>query len=242
MTKQRNQPSPKARKPVSKLSDQELLNATEVLRDDADEDVLLVDKAADVGAFLSHFRVKDGRHTVGVRLLYRLYKTWTTTPALLGSFRAELKNYFKVDEDDHVRISLKALAVTKATYDYLVEQENARPLTEDDQELVAGFVDHYKLEPGVWWTEGRLMFRAAQLYARMVLWKPFGLRLSYDKFVRCMKLYFPYKYTNQHMFRLGYVSRHSVRDEASRYLSIYGRQQVKNQESYDQRKKKKPKV
>lgn len=207
--------------PVSRLSDDELLGAI----DTSDGREKLLEQVNDIGFFLSHYNVKKGNYLVGIPLLYRLYKTWSKKPVSHLAFKSELSNYVLIYKSKYVHISIKALNITQATYEYLLKKEEIKP-SNLDTKFIADFVDHYKIDEGTCWIDVMVMYKAASFYARLK--KTRLLAMKPGRFANYLKLYLPYKFTDKHMFRVSAVAERTLLDELARRKVIDAAAKEKN--------------
>lgn len=196
-------------KQVSQLTNQQLLNEVNALPDRAK----ITEQINDVGYFLSLYNIKKGKSLVGYILLYRLYKTWSKKPQTKYSFKLELSNYFKIRNKKYVLISMEAINITKATYKKLAQKEEV--ITDSKYvKFFDEFLDYYNVTSGTVWVSSKDLYKAAKSYSNIKYRA--NIKFKTNEFVNYMKLYVPYQYTTDHMFRINDVGSLSIIDELRR--------------------------
>jgi hypothetical protein len=194
-------------KPVVQLNDSELI---ERLTNNSQS--ILSEKIDDVGFFLAHYNISKGNNLVGIELLHRLYKYWSKAPIPLPKFKKEISNHFTLYKNNYVHISFRSINITKETAKFLLQEpKKAKNYLND----LTKFSDYYSLSEGTYWADGTLLYDAFMNWC--LLYKHHTAPINYVQFVEAIKVFFPYRYTKKHMFRITEVNYETLKQEQERY-------------------------
>lgn len=176
-----------------------------------------------ISFFISHYNIRKGNYLVGIRLLYRLYKHWSSEKISYSKFRVEIKNYFLIYKADYIHISLDSLNITRETAKFLIQEEASEI---KHSKAMEDFITFNDLQEGTAWVPVNLLYRVCVFQFQLL--KGNTLRITTKEFTNYLKLHFQYAFTDKHLFRLTEVNNELLKKEEQRIAEWKKEQTSKN--------------
>lgn len=164
---------------------EDLLKALEdVKNDDISDELISFDN--DVPFFLSKFKIENGKYTVRISLLYKLYKIYSKEPLKQNQFTRNVGN-FVINDGHYFNINISPEKIIKILNPPQNRNEIARSAI---HKHFTTFVENCKVKKGQKWIEAFLLF---EVYRHYCIDKKIHKLMRYENFVSVCKLNFEHR-------------------------------------------------
>jgi hypothetical protein len=172
----------------SQLSYDELLEAMEDAPEVTDE---ILEHTDDVVPFLSHYGVQPGETPVSKRLLYKLYRTYSSNPAPQTQFFflvSEFVSTKRIGSQTFFCLNQDNFAISAAIFKNQKTIEKTKSITY--QKHFQWFLKGRGVKSGHKWVEGFILFFIYKDYCKSHRVNP---KLGYENFHKFLKLHFKFR-------------------------------------------------
>ena len=177
----------------SQYSTSELLNLLETMDEtpELDQETLL-EYTNDVVPFISNYKIQPGEVPVTKKLLYKLYNTFSEKPLTQSEFTMRIKEYIDDRGTAYFYINKDQFAISKHIYQESKKRDITKSLA--FQKHFTWFLEEKKVEPGLKWVEGFILYYIYRDFCKERKVKP---KLGYKNFHNFLKLHFKFKRVNE---------------------------------------------
>jgi len=164
-----------------------------VLSDDEDSaaDNEILESYNDVVPFLTNYNITPGDTLVSKKLLYKLYKTYSTEPMNSMEFAMQVGEFVEA-KGMFYRINIDNFAVSKHIYAEQNKIDKTKSITY--QTHYNWFVKEIGMNRGLKWVEGFVLFYIYKDFCKSRRVNP---KLGYNSFHRFLKLHFQFRRKNE---------------------------------------------
>lgn len=182
-------------KPRDKLTDQELLD---LLNDDNEEiNLSLVDEEQNVFGFISTYKLKSGNDKINLVVLYNLYNIWAKEPILKTNLRNQLKDLFKIDNDDNIYLELKESEISQMMIQVLSKKKRTETQSKHINKNLNSFLKKESITAGPYYIQDYVLYAS---YSKHFTNK---MRFSITTFISGLKNILDYKLDVNNVYWFG---------------------------------------
>lgn len=157
---------------------------------DAAEDQI-IESYNDVIPFLTNYNITPGDTLVSKKLLYKLYKAYSSEPMSVREFAMEVGTFVQA-KGEFYHINMDNFAISKHIYAQQSRVDKTKSLTY--QKHYTWFVKERAVQRGSKWLEGFVLFYIYKDFCKSRRVNP---KLGYKSFHRFLKLHFQYRRKNE---------------------------------------------
>lgn len=139
----------------------------------------------DVVPFLTNYGITPGETPVSKKLLYNLYKTYSSQPATNNEFQIKVGQYITDNSSTYYYINQDNFAISKHIYKETKKREKTKSLTY--QKHFNWFLDQRLVQTGHKWLEGFILF---YIYKSFCKERNVNPKFGYKTFHKFLKLHF----------------------------------------------------
>lgn len=147
----------------------------------------------EVAAFLSRFKIEQGKDAVSKRLLLELYRSWTKEPMTKLQFELEIAKYLMIHQkgsQTFYLINQKAMTLSQEAYKFLEKKTRDKTKSPNWRLHFENFLSKYDLKPGNYFLESFVLYN---LYDKYVYEIGKKMPLGENQFYNFCNLYFTNK-------------------------------------------------
>jgi hypothetical protein len=173
----------------SQLTYEQLMSVLEDEDSAADNEIL--ESYNDVVPFLTNYNITPGDTPVSKKLLYKLYKTYSTEPMTNIEFAIQVGEFVEA-KNMFYYLNIDNFAVSKHIYMEQNKIDKTKSLTY--QTHYNWFIKEINLQRGMKWIEGFVLFYIYKDFCKARRVNP---KLGYNSFHRFLKLHFQFRRKNE---------------------------------------------
>lgn len=166
----------------------------------------------DVPQFLAFYKIVPGKDEVNGKLLYRLYKFWSSTPITKKAFAMQLGLYLGIKGihgNLFYLININSLDISAEIYKHIQDSIHERIKIPAWKAHFDNFLKRYKLESGGTYIEAYILNILYRRYCNEIDKK---MPLGYEQFIKMCRLYFHNERMTRKNHTLYFAVNNSIRE------------------------------